>query len=67
MTDSSVCMILVSIHWSLAIDAGASYKARKMTAIAGAKPKNSAKSLSLLVPRGWFYSQVAPGFANSRA
>ena len=45
MTDSSVCMILVSIHWKLANESAYCCKAGKMTAIGVAKPWNHVKSL----------------------
>jgi hypothetical protein len=54
MTDSSVCIILVSIHWKLANQSGGCYKAREMAAIEVAKPQNYLKSLCILVLRGLF-------------
>jgi len=64
MTDSSLCIILVSIHLKLANESGDSHKAGKMTAIVVAKLQNNVKSLCLSVPRGLFYSQVAPGIGK---
>ena len=64
MTDSSLCIILVSIHWKIANESSHSHKAGTMTAIVAANPENNTKSLYLLVPHGLFYGQVALGLGT---
>lgn len=59
MTDSSLCINLVSIHWKLANEPGDLNRAGKIIAIVVARPQNHPESLCLLVPRGLFHSQVA--------